>query len=95
MLRRFFAYYRPHRGLFLLDFSCAVISGLLELAFPLAIKAFVDRLLPSQNWVLILGAAAGLLAIYAVNTGLQYIVNRCTVSRASVPVGGMAYSVTA
>jgi len=75
MLRRFFAYYRPHRGLFLLDFSCAVISGLLELAFPLAIKAFVDRLLPSQNWVLILGAAAGLLAIYAVNTGLQYIVN--------------------
>src|SRR5579862_6928151 len=75
MLRQFFSYYRPHRRLFLLDFSCAVISGLLELAFPLAVKAFVDRLLPSQNWGLILGAAAGLLLIYLFNTGLQYIVN--------------------
>src|SRR5579862_3255356 len=75
MLRQFFSYYRPHRRLFLLDFSCAVISGLLELAFPLAVKAFVDRLLPSQNWGLILGAAAGLLGIYLLNTGLQYIVN--------------------
>lgn len=75
MLRRFFAYYRPHRRLFFIDFSCAVVSGLLELAFPLAIRTFVDRLLPSQNWSLILGAAFGLLAIYLLNTGLQYIVN--------------------
>ena len=75
VLRRFFAYYRPHRRLFLLDFSCAIISGLLELAFPLAVKAFVDHLLPSQNWGLILGATAGLLVIYLLNTGLQYTVN--------------------
>ncbi len=75
MLRRFFAYYQPHRRLFLLDFFCAVLSGLLELAFPLAVKAFVDRLLPSQNWSLILGATLCLLAIYFLNTGLQYIVN--------------------
>jgi len=75
MLSRFFSYYRPHRRLFLLDFCCAVLSGLLELAFPLAVKAFVDRLLPSQDWGLILGATAGLLGIYFLNTGLQYIVN--------------------
>jgi ATP-binding cassette subfamily B protein len=75
VLKRFFSYYRPHRRLFLLDFSCAVVSGLLELGFPLAVKAFVDRLLPSQNWGLIMGAAAGLLVIYVVNSGLQYIVN--------------------
>ncbi len=72
---RFFAYYRPHRRLFILDFSCAVISGLLELAFPLAIRVFVDKLLPGQNWGLIIAAAVGLLMIYLVNTGLQYIVN--------------------
>ena len=75
MLKRFFSYYRPHRRLFLLDFSCAVISGLLELAFPLVVKGFVDQLLPGQNWGLILGASAGLLAIYLLNTGLQYVVN--------------------
>ena len=75
MLRRFFAYYQPNKRLFIVDFSCAVLSGLLELAFPLAIRTFVDRLIPSQDWRLILGAAAGLLAIYMLNTGLQYIVN--------------------
>jgi ATP-binding cassette subfamily B protein len=75
MIQKFFAYYRPHKKLFALDFSCAVLSGLLELAFPLAVRAFVDKLLPSQNWGLILGAAAGLLMIYFVNTGLQFVVN--------------------
>ena len=75
MLSRFFSYYRPHRGLFLLDFCCAVLSGLLELVFPRAVTAFTDRLLPSHNWALILGATAVLLAIYLLNMGLQYIVN--------------------
>ena len=50
MLRRFFAYYRPWRRLFLLDFGCAVLSGVLELGFPLAVSGFVDHLLPGQDW---------------------------------------------
>jgi len=74
MLARFFAYYRPHRGLFLLDFGCAVISGLLELGFPIAVKLFVDHLLPSGNWSLIVMASLGLLAIYLVNAGLMVVV---------------------
>ncbi|WP_188822147.1 ABC transporter ATP-binding protein [Brucella endophytica] len=74
MLRRFFSYYMPHKRLFLLDFGCAVLSGLLELGFPMAIKVFVDHLLPGQDWVLILLASAGLLFVYLVNTGLMAIV---------------------
>ena len=74
MLKRFFAYYRPHKGLFLLDFSCAVVSGLLELGFPIAVKIFVDRLLPGQDWGLIVAASLGLLAIYLTNTGLMTVV---------------------
>jgi ATP-binding cassette subfamily B protein len=74
MLRRFFAYYRPYRGLFILDFGCAIISGVLELGFPMAVKLFVDRLLLSHEWLLILLASAALLVIYAINTGLMAIV---------------------
>ncbi|MBU0830786.1 MAG: ABC transporter ATP-binding protein/permease [Alphaproteobacteria bacterium] len=74
MLKQFFAYYRPWKGLFWLDFSCAVVSGLLELAFPLAVTAFIDRLLPTGNWTVTLIAAAGLLAIYVVNAALMAIV---------------------
>ncbi|WP_442583903.1 ABC transporter ATP-binding protein [Mesorhizobium sp. ASY16-5R] len=74
MIRRFFEYYRPWKGLFLLDFCCAVLSGLLELGFPIAVKVFVDELLPTQQWIMIMLAAAGLLFIYVVNTGLMAVV---------------------
>ncbi|KQQ04449.1 multidrug ABC transporter ATP-binding protein [Methylobacterium sp. Leaf122] len=74
MLKAFLAYYRPHRTLFLVDFGCAVLSGLLELGFPLAVKAFVDRLLPQQDWGLILLAAMGLTLLYVANAGLMVVV---------------------
>ena len=74
MIRQFFAYYRPYMKLFYLDFGCAVVVGLLELGFPLAVNQFVDKLLPSANWPLIFLATAALLFIYALNTGLQYVV---------------------
>ncbi len=74
MLARFFSYYRPYKKLFVLDFGCAVLAGLLELGFPLAIKFFIDDLLPSQNWGLILGAAAILLGIYVTNACLMAVV---------------------
>lgn len=74
VLKRFFSYYKPYKGLFILDFTCAVIAGLLELAFPVAISRFIDELLPTGNWKWIVLACIGLLAIYALNTVLNYIV---------------------
>ncbi|MCX8998346.1 ABC transporter ATP-binding protein/permease [Rhizobiaceae bacterium BDR2-2] len=74
LIKRFAAYYRPHRGLFALDFGSAVAAGLLELAFPVAVTLFIDRLLPTGQLGLIALAATGLLVIYLVNAGLQLIV---------------------
>jgi len=74
LVRRFFAYYRPHRRLFLLDFTCAVLSGVLELAFPVMAGLFVDRLLPGHDWRKIVLAVAGLLAIYILNSLLMIVV---------------------
>ncbi|MCA9863229.1 MAG: hypothetical protein KC442_13725, partial [Thermomicrobiales bacterium] len=75
LIRKFAEYYRPHRGLFALDFTCAVLSGVLELAFPMAVGLFVDQLLPGQNWTLIVTAAVALLVTYLLNTGLMVVVN--------------------
>ncbi|MFH6784060.1 MULTISPECIES: ABC transporter ATP-binding protein [Methylobacterium] len=74
MLKAFLAYYRPYRALFLVDFGCAILSGLLELGFPMAVKSFVDVLLPRQDWSLILLAAAGLTLLYVANAGLMVVV---------------------
>lgn len=74
VVKRFFGYYRPHRKLFVIDFSCAVTSGILELAFPMAVGIFVDSLLPGENWGLIVLFAIGLMAIYLVNALLMVVV---------------------
>ncbi|WP_020094762.1 ABC transporter ATP-binding protein [Methylobacterium sp. 285MFTsu5.1] len=74
MLKAFLAYYRPYRTLFLVDFGCAVLSGLLELGFPIAVKGFIDSLLPRQDWGLILLAAAALALVYVANAGLMVVV---------------------
>lgn len=74
MLKRFFSYYRPYRKLFILDFSCAIVAAILELAFPIVVNQVIDKLLPTGNWSLIVTAALSLLFFYVVNTALQYVV---------------------
>lgn len=74
MLKRFFSYYRPYRGLFFLDFSCAILAGVLELAFPIAVNQVIDKIIPYNNFRYVLLASLGLLLFYLINTFLQYIV---------------------
>ena len=75
VVRRFLAYYQPYKGLFALDFSCAVVAAILELSFPIFVNYLIDTLLPSLNWPLILGACAGLLLIYCLTAALQFVVS--------------------
>ncbi|MGI6128141.1 MAG: ABC transporter ATP-binding protein [Planifilum sp.] len=74
MIRRFFSYYQPHRRLFMIDFMSAVIVAVLELAFPVAVQWFIDRLLPGGNWPMIVTVSVLLLFVYALSTFLQYVV---------------------
>ena len=74
MLRRFFAYYKPHKRLFIIDFASAVFVAILELAFPVAVQWFIDDLLPGNNWGLIWKVGIGLLLIYGISSVLQYVV---------------------
>ncbi len=75
MIKRFFSYYRPHKRLFYIDFFCAVLVGLLELGFPLAVSWFIDKLLPEGNWSTITAVSIGLLALYLISSGMQFVVN--------------------
>ena len=75
MIKRFFSYYAPYKGLFALDFGSAVIAGLLELAFPLAVAYFIDTLLPQNDFGLILITSIVLLVIYCLTAVLRGVVN--------------------
>ncbi|WP_193063745.1 ABC transporter ATP-binding protein [Oceanobacillus oncorhynchi] len=75
MLRQFFSYYKPHKRLFIIDFSAAVIVALMELAFPVAVQWFIDQLLPGQDWNAIVVVSILLLIVYIISTYLQYVVS--------------------
>ncbi|WP_172370656.1 ABC transporter ATP-binding protein [Sporosarcina jiandibaonis] len=75
MLKQFFSYYKPHKRLFIIDFSSAVFVALLELAFPLAVQWFIDVLLPGGDWGKIVTVSILLLLVYLLSTFLQYIVS--------------------
>ncbi|MCM3764301.1 ABC transporter ATP-binding protein [Neobacillus niacini] len=75
MIRRFFSYYKPHKKLFILDFSSAVVVAVLELAFPLAVQWFIDDLLPESDWPAIVSVSIGLFSLYLISTFLQFVVN--------------------
>ena len=74
MIRRFFSYYKPHKRLFIIDFTCAVIVAILELAFPVAVQWFIDELLPGNNWDLIVKVGILLAIVYLISTFLQFVV---------------------
>ncbi|MHC5229983.1 ABC transporter ATP-binding protein [Enterococcus sp. LJL99] len=74
MLKRFFSYYRPYKALFILDFGCAILAGLLELTFPVVVNQVIDKIMPKGNFRLIALVCAGLFLFYLINTFLQYIV---------------------
>lgn len=67
-------YFRPHRGLFVLDLSCALVMALIDLAFPLVARSAMNQLLPARQFdtffmVMIIVAAA-----FVVRAGMNYII---------------------
>ena len=78
-LRRFFAYYGPHKGYFILDLVCASMVAAVDVAFPLVTQYILRTLLPAmalnsalvRTFVVLIGC---LIAAYALRAVLQFIV---------------------
>lgn len=60
--------------MFFLDFGSAIVVGLLELIFPLITSIYIDRLLPSNQWNLIVIFGIALLFVFGIVAVLKFIV---------------------
>ncbi|MDF2660123.1 MAG: multidrug transporter ATP-binding protein [Paenibacillus sp.] len=74
LLYQFYSYYRPYKGLFVLDFTCAVLAALLELVFPLALNVVIDDMLPGGDWMQIVYGCLILLGIFVISSVMHYVV---------------------
>lgn len=74
MLKKFFAYYKPYKKLFLIDFGSAIIAAALELIFPIAVNRVIDQVLPDGNLKTILLVSVVLFSLYLLSMTLNYVV---------------------
>ena len=73
-LRIFLSYFKPHRALFALDMSCAVIVSLVDLAFPLVTRRAMYDLLPGQKYRTFFIVMALMLAAFTLRAILYYVI---------------------
>ncbi len=80
VLKRFIAYYKPHKKLFLLDMFCAFLIAGIDLIFPMLTRKALQDYLPDMAqansdfrfYLIFVGA---LILLYVVRTVFQYIVD--------------------
>jgi len=73
MLKRFLAYYKPHKKLFILDMAVALSAALLSIFFPYATWLLLKTALPEKNTEMIFILLAVILGIYISTAFLSYI----------------------
>ena len=73
-LRIFLSYFKPHRKLFFLDMSCALLIALIDLAFPWVSRRCMYTLLPEKAYAAFFGVMAAVFAAFALRALLTYVV---------------------
>ena len=73
-LRSFLSYFKPHRGLFILDMVCALIIALIDLAFPYISRWCMYELLPQSAYRTFFAVMAAVAVAFAVRAVMTYII---------------------
>ena len=70
-----FTYFKPHRGLFILDLVCATLVALIDLAFPLVTRKSMYDLLPNQQYRTFFIVMGVMMAAFIVRALLYYVIS--------------------
>ncbi len=73
-LKRFFAYYKPHRKMFAFDLICSFTISVCNMFYPMIARNIMNDYVPNQNLRLLIVWAVVMAAIYALKAVLTYIV---------------------
>ena len=73
-LRIFLSYFRPHRKLFIMDLSCALLISMIDLAFPYVSRWCMYELLPQSAYKTFFAVMGVVLAAFALRAVLTYVI---------------------
>ena len=73
-LAEFFAYFKPHMGLFLMDMACATLASIIDLVFPYVSRMSMTTLLPEKLFTTFFVVIAIMIAAYILKGVCYYFI---------------------
>ncbi|MCI8400432.1 MAG: ABC transporter ATP-binding protein [Oscillibacter sp.] len=73
-LQVFLSYFKPHRTLFILDLSCALLISLIDLAFPAVSRWCMYTLLPESAYTAFFAVMGAVFCAFALRALLTYVI---------------------
>ena len=74
MLKRFLAYYKPHKLIFVLDMLAALAVSVIGIVYPIVTRRMLNDLIPNRNYRMVIIFGIALLALYVVRMLLRYFI---------------------
>ena len=74
MLKRFIAYYKPHKKLFILDMLASFCVSLIGIVYPIVTRNMLNNYIPNKNYQAIVFFGITLLLLYFVRMLLRYFI---------------------
>ena len=74
MLKRFLAYYKPHKLIFTLDMLAALFVSLIGILYPIVTRKMLNELIPERQYKMIVIFGCALLSLYGVRMLLNYFI---------------------
>lgn len=75
MISKFFAYFKPHKKLFIIDLVSSFLIAVCNLFYPFVTRVIINDFVPNKLLTLMLVWGGALLLVYAVKAALTFIVN--------------------
>ncbi len=74
MFKRFISYYKPHKKIFFLDMTAALLVSLIGILYPIVTRTMLGDFIPNKKYNLIIIAGAALLVLYVIRMLLNYFI---------------------
>ncbi|NCB51923.1 MAG: ABC transporter ATP-binding protein [Clostridia bacterium] len=70
----FFSFFGPHKGMFALDLTCAMLVAVIDLAFPYVSKVAMQELLPNSLYATFFTVMGIVVLAYVLRAGFYYVI---------------------
>ena len=74
LLKRFVSYYKPHKKLFAMDMTAALLVSVIGVVYPVITRTMLNNLIPDRNYRMIVVFGITLLLLYFLKMMLNYFI---------------------